>query len=218
MFRLPKRQAGLKVEITNPCQFRWEDMEGGDTIRFCHECKLNVHNLSNMSEEEAREVLNSDAARKCVFICKKSDGTIVTDNCPRILRSARQRVRVGAALALVGLAGFIIAEGALVLPGGLAVACKAAAEALVKFDPRFAQDERIAALTLYAFTVRDTARAATALSFLLALVYPLARYKKTSTRRLLLESIALLAVPVLVKLAGAFIIDNVGNLGGGCAS
>ena len=45
------------VFIETPCSVSWDSMTGDDKVRLCSQCNLNVHNLSNMSDEEAALVL-----------------------------------------------------------------------------------------------------------------------------------------------------------------
>ena len=64
-------------------------------------------------------------------------------------------------------------------------------------------------------TARDIARFLTAFSSVIVFFFPLDKTKKLSVRRLLLELLALATVPVLIYLAGNFVINNFGGLGGG---
>jgi len=75
-------------------------MEGDERVRFCSQCKLNVFNLSSMSRREAEALVRSKEGRLCIRFYRRSDGTILTDNCPVGLRAARRRV----ALLLAGAA------------------------------------------------------------------------------------------------------------------
>src|SRR5215472_1377782 len=45
------------VVLEYPCPVKWQSMDGDDRVRFCSECKLHVHNLSNMPAPDAAEVL-----------------------------------------------------------------------------------------------------------------------------------------------------------------
>ena len=42
------------IRIATPCSMSWDDMEGDGAVRHCSECKLNVHNLSEMTRDEKR--------------------------------------------------------------------------------------------------------------------------------------------------------------------
>ena len=45
------------IKIASPCSQDWNEMIGTERKRFCGECKLNVYNLSGMSEQEAENLL-----------------------------------------------------------------------------------------------------------------------------------------------------------------
>ncbi len=70
------------IRIASPCSADWEGMFGSDRKRFCGDCKLNVYNLSDMSRREAENLILSSEGRLCVRLFRRSDGTILTKNCP----------------------------------------------------------------------------------------------------------------------------------------
>jgi hypothetical protein len=89
-----------RVQIASPCTARWEDMRGDDKTRFCGQCRLNVHNLSAMTRPEAESLVAGAGGRLCVRLYKRSDGTVITRDCPVGLAAARRRLaRIGARLA-----------------------------------------------------------------------------------------------------------------------
>lgn len=53
-----------EAEIQSPCHENWDDMTGDDARRYCGKCDKHVHNLSAMTEHEARSVV----ARKNVCV------------------------------------------------------------------------------------------------------------------------------------------------------
>ena len=53
-----------EAEIQSPCHENWDDMTGDDARRYCGKCEKHVHNLSAMTEREARSVV----ARKNVCV------------------------------------------------------------------------------------------------------------------------------------------------------
>lgn len=57
-------------------------MIGTDRKRFCGDCKLNVYNLSGMSEKEAEQLLVDSDGRVCVRFYRRADGSILTKDCP----------------------------------------------------------------------------------------------------------------------------------------
>jgi hypothetical protein len=104
-----------RITIASPCTASWDDMRGDDRIRHCAHCKLNVHNLSAMTRDEAEGVLTRLAAgRVCAQFYRRADGTILTQDCPvglARIRAATRRalVRVAAIVGLVGAAGIAAA-------------------------------------------------------------------------------------------------------------
>src|SRR5215472_1418422 len=96
------------IRVASPCPASWEKMTGDDRVRHCDECKLNVYNLSAMPRTEAERLLAEREGRLCVRYHRRSDGTILTQDCPRGLRAAAQRLSrvAGAALAALMTASF----------------------------------------------------------------------------------------------------------------
>lgn len=90
------------VAIASPCSARWEDMEGDDVTRLCGDCKLHVHNLSEMTAQEAQAFLQ-ERSGACIRLFRRADGTILTRDCP----VGVARWRRGAAWALTRVAAAI---------------------------------------------------------------------------------------------------------------
>lgn len=98
-----------RVHIASPCPASWESMVGDDRVRFCGQCKLNVYNLSAMTEEEGTRLIVHKEGKLCAAIYRRADGTILTKDCPVGLRLLRQHAahcvaRVAAAIALLSCA------------------------------------------------------------------------------------------------------------------
>ncbi len=99
-----------QIEIATPCQASWEKMVGDDRARFCQLCKLNVYNLEGMTRSEAENLIVQREGRICVRFYRRSDGTILTSDCPIRFRTLRRR----AAMAIVaGLTLMAMVVGAL---------------------------------------------------------------------------------------------------------
>lgn len=97
-------------------------MEGDDRTRFCGQCKLNVYNVSALSDQEAVKLMRGaldTQERLCFRLYRRTDGTIITDNCPLGLRKIRDRIKLRLAmiLALLASIGFINAVQAQGLVG-----------------------------------------------------------------------------------------------------
>jgi hypothetical protein len=80
------------VRIAAPCRADWERMRGNERVRFCDECSMNVYNLSNMSKQDAEALIMSAEGRLCARYYNRSDGTILTTNCPVGLQALKRRV------------------------------------------------------------------------------------------------------------------------------
>ncbi len=52
-------------------------MTGGDRERFCERCALTVHNLSALTEEDARRLIAGSNGRLCVRYYGRRDGTVI---------------------------------------------------------------------------------------------------------------------------------------------
>ncbi len=99
----------LKLKVASPCSADWESMSGTERVRFCALCRKNVYNLSQMSLDEAHELLAEKEGRVCVRFFQRADGTVLTEDCPVGLGALRRRARAvvrrvaGAGLTLLGL-------------------------------------------------------------------------------------------------------------------
>lgn len=189
------------VKITTPCSVGWDSMEGDEKMRFCQQCKMNVHNLSIMSDKEAAKIIANKTSRTCVFFWQRPDGTIITDNCPEKLKRIRGHIRAYAASALMVITCFWTAG--------------ASAQGLIgaPVDPRYGTTGEFAD---YGYdTARDISRMITVVSFLIAFVVPMDKKKANNLKVVAIELIALALIPILVHIAGTYWSNNFGGLGGG---
>jgi hypothetical protein len=90
--------------IDSPCEVDWESLEGEGAVRYCGQCKLNVHNFSEMTAEEVEQVMADSEGRLCARIRTRPDGSLYTDNCPYPLRRIRDRIRRAAPWAFIFIA------------------------------------------------------------------------------------------------------------------
>jgi hypothetical protein len=79
--------------------------------RFCGECKLNVYNLSGMTRAEAEDLLAASEGRLCVRFYKRSDGTVLTRDCPVGWAAIKRRVSKTAAAFASLLFGLLSGTG-----------------------------------------------------------------------------------------------------------
>lgn len=87
-----------RVRVASPCDASWDDMVGDEQQRFCGQCGKDVFDLSALSRDEA-EAFVRERAGACVRLYRRSDGTVLTADCPT---GARARRRRGAVLAVAG--------------------------------------------------------------------------------------------------------------------
>jgi hypothetical protein len=93
------------VRIASPCSADWNEMYGNDRQRFCGDCKLNVYNLSDMTRQEAENLLINSEGRLCVRFFRRADGTVLAKNCPVGWKAVKQRVSRVATAAFSMIAG-----------------------------------------------------------------------------------------------------------------
>lgn len=96
-----------RMRIASPCPVGWENMAGDERVRFCKLCQLNVYNISELSADEVRALVEQTEGRICARLYRRADGSVLTRDCPVGLRAFRRRAArvAGAALtALLGLA------------------------------------------------------------------------------------------------------------------
>jgi hypothetical protein len=70
-------------------------MRGDERVRFCESCKLHVYNLSAMTQPEAEELVRRSEGRLCIRCYQRSDGTVLTQDCPVGLAAVRRKLRRG---------------------------------------------------------------------------------------------------------------------------
>lgn len=99
------------LKVAAPCPVEWNSMDGDDRVRFCGQCRLNVFNLSAMTEVEAVNLLESKQGRLCVRYFRRADGTVLTQDCPVGLAALRAKVRRWTAFVFACLVGGLSACG-----------------------------------------------------------------------------------------------------------
>ncbi len=86
------------VRIAAPCPANWNEMVGGERVRYCRSCEKNVYNLSEMTRNEAEKLLQTHEGHLCVRYYQRADGTIKTNDCPSEKGDASMYVLHGEAL------------------------------------------------------------------------------------------------------------------------
>src|SRR5437868_12561871 len=92
--RLPLVLENLR--IATPCTADWDEMAGDERVRFCGKCEKNVYNLSAMTREAGEALVREKEGRMCVRMYQRTDGTVLTSDCPVGVRRERLRARIWA--------------------------------------------------------------------------------------------------------------------------
>jgi Flp pilus assembly pilin Flp len=79
---LDPRELGV-VRLASPCNVKWSSMRGNDTVRHCAQCRLNVFNFEKLTSFEVRDLVLKTEGRICGRFFRRSDGTMLTRDCPR---------------------------------------------------------------------------------------------------------------------------------------
>jgi hypothetical protein len=107
---LPTLDVLNSVSIPNHCPVPWEEMEGDSRTRHCIQCSQRVHDLSELTANEAVELLSNSGGHPCVRLYQRPDGRVMTSDCmtkrERVWKWMSRRSAWAAALfALVFLSG-----------------------------------------------------------------------------------------------------------------
>jgi hypothetical protein len=95
------------IHVASPCPANWNEMYGNERKRFCGDCKLNVYNLSDMTRQEAENLLLNSEGRLCVRFFRRADGTVLTKNCPIGWQAVKRLVSRVATAAFSVVIGFM---------------------------------------------------------------------------------------------------------------
>ncbi len=100
-----------QVAVASPCSVPWETMAGDDRIRFCGECSKYVYRFEEMSSADIRRLIEEKEGHLCAQLARRTDGTLITNDCPVGLERARKRRRLAKLFALVPLSFLAAAVG-----------------------------------------------------------------------------------------------------------
>ena len=97
-----------EIPIPTPCGADWNDMTPAGRSRFCDACRKHVHDLSEMTSDEARTLLSSPATEGlCVrYLCDTSGAVVFRPEpavrlvAPSRLARVKRYAAAAAALAL----------------------------------------------------------------------------------------------------------------------
>jgi hypothetical protein len=93
------------LRIASSCPANWEQMSGDERVRFCNLCNLHVYNIARLTRKEAETLIAGTEGRVCARLFRRSDGTIITKDCPVGLRAIRRRVARIAGAVFAGIVG-----------------------------------------------------------------------------------------------------------------
>lgn len=80
------------IGVAAPCHEDWDAMHGDERQRFCDQCDKHVHNLSEMTRDQAEAFVNANPTGVCIRMVKDRDGRVVTTDHPRVARHGRRRM------------------------------------------------------------------------------------------------------------------------------
>jgi len=92
------------IRVATPCSADWNEMVGDDRVRHCMKCDKDVFNLSQMTREDAEQLLQTKQGKLCARYYQRADGTILTSDCA-VGKQQRRRRRVMAVAAAALVAG-----------------------------------------------------------------------------------------------------------------
>ena len=85
-------------------------MSGDDRQRFCEKCQLHVYNVEGLKNKELVNLITeTEGKRLCLRLRRRSDGTVITKDCPVGLIASRKRIAITAGM---GLGVYLLAMSA----------------------------------------------------------------------------------------------------------
>lgn len=91
------------LRVASPCSVSWESMTGDEKSRACQLCHLSVYNISSLTTTEAEKLILNREGCLCIRLYRRTDGTVLTKDCPVGLRAVQKRAArfAGAAFATI---------------------------------------------------------------------------------------------------------------------
>jgi hypothetical protein len=80
MIPLPTIDVLDSIAIPIACPVPWDEMHGNDRTRFCDKCSQNVHDVSELTKEEAVQLVTGDE-KPCLRLYRRQDGRVMTSDC-----------------------------------------------------------------------------------------------------------------------------------------
>ena len=104
------------LQVASPCSVGWDSMHGDERARMCDQCSLTVYNLEGLSENEVFDIVGDGSQRVCVRLRRRTDGTVITRDCPKGLVAYRRRIGRLASAAFAAILGLVSYSAAQVRP------------------------------------------------------------------------------------------------------
>jgi hypothetical protein len=79
------------IRVAAPCAASWDAMAGDARVRACGDCQKNVYNLSELTREEAENLIREKEGKLCVRYFQRADGTVLLKDCAVGVKRRRRR-------------------------------------------------------------------------------------------------------------------------------
>lgn len=93
------------IQIAKPCRADWHRMTGDERARFCGSCHKNVYDISQMTRAQAHQLIAEREGDLCLRLHRRSDGTVITSDCPVGIVAKPRPLWWGAVATMVALVG-----------------------------------------------------------------------------------------------------------------
>jgi hypothetical protein len=81
MIPLPTVDVLDSVTIPVTCPVSWDAMHGDHRTRFCDTCSQNVHDVSELTRDEAIHLVTGGEKLPCLRLFRRPDGRVMTADC-----------------------------------------------------------------------------------------------------------------------------------------
>ena len=92
-----------QITIPTRCSQDWNSMHGSERARYCGVCQKHVYNLSSMTADEIESLFQSAGENPCGRIFERTDGTVVTADCPPPTTAAKRNPWQVSLRAVIGI-------------------------------------------------------------------------------------------------------------------
>lgn len=96
-----------KLRVASPCSVGWESMTGDERSRMCGQCNRYVYNVSSMSASDVEQLVTRRTDNICIRLFRRSDGTVLVNDCPVGLRLVKRCMGRFVAAAFASILGLV---------------------------------------------------------------------------------------------------------------